>query len=238
MVKIAEPTWGVPQEPEECSSMAYTGPQPFIMSGFIKRLLEYHFSDPRNIENPLLKCYIWTPAGSCTDEVIEQDDGESITIPGSRIFIGSHYQRNFVNAMQRPALLVKREPVRISEISMRNKALPGIDPSTGIYPGETLQVNIDSAISIICIGMNGAEAENLGEEVMYRMLHYMPVIRDETRSGKFFVRALSEVKSLDTDPKKGFYTTVRCEFAYVHRWRVIPETPILKRFALDFQETD
>ena len=231
-----EPVWGDPQEAiEDCSALAYTGPSPFVLTGVFIRLLQYHFFDPDNIQNPCLKDYIWTNNDSgCIS--IEETDTDPEGEDASKILIAVSYRRDHANAGQRPALFVKREPVTFDTISMQHKTLPHIDKETGVYKGTTYQVQVQGRHSIICVGLNGAEADVLGEEVMFRMLHYQPIIRDDFRLGAFKVEGLSDVKELGSDPTKAFYTVVRLHWAYVYRWAVIPETPVAKRLHLTYAE--
>jgi hypothetical protein len=232
-VNYTEPVWATSQNVmNECSSLVYSGPTPFVMTGVLIKLLQYHFSDANNIDNPLLKGYIWTEAGSCQPGV----DSNGDPVEGSRIDIGTAYQEGAGSVQQRPALYVQREPFQTDKISFRNMALPSVMSSTGVYQGVAHQVTISGQHSIICAGKTGAEADNLGQEVYFRMLNYMPIIREDFRLGTFFVPGTSDVKSRDDEASKMYYTVVKCQWAYVYRWRVIPETPVAKRLSIIYNE--
>jgi hypothetical protein len=233
-VNYPEPVWATSQDViSDCSSLVYTGPTPFVMTGVLIKLLQYHFSNPDNIGNPQLKGYLWTESGSCLPGV----DVSENPVEGSRINIGTSYQQDTSSVQQRPALYVQREPFRTDKISFRNMSLPSVLTSSGIYQGAAHQVTISGQHSIICAGKTGAEADNLGQEVYFRMLNYMPIIREDFRLGTFFVPGTSDVKSLPAEPNQVFYTVVRCEWAYIYRWRVIPETPVVKRLGVTYNET-
>jgi hypothetical protein len=213
-----EPDWSVSQRAEDdCSSLNATGNTPFILLGIIVRLLQYHFSDANNIENTLLKEYLWV------------ENRES-----SRIFIAPSYERENAIIQQRPALLVRREPTQVRPISIRDEALVSKNTNGGIYSGHIYQVELRGNHSIICVGGSGSEAESLGEEVFFRMLNFMPVIRDDIRIGSFRVEAISETQELPDEAGKKFYVVVRLSWATVYRWKTIPETPELKRITLAF----
>lgn len=250
-----EPTWCVSQDAfEDCSSIASSGPTPFILTGVLVRLLQYHFSDANNITKPQLKGYIWTDSSqgcisnagevapwTCPEESSSgpEDDcppTEAEIIEGSRILIEAEYARNDKNVQQRPAIYVKREPVRNSRISMQNRATPGLNPVTGVFDGEKHQVNIEGTHSIICVGLTGTEAENIAEEVYFRMLHYQSLIRDDFRLSWFFVDGTSPVQEIPAESRKAFYVVVTCSWKHVHRWMVIPEAPLIKRLNINYDE--
>ena len=117
---------------------------------------------------------------------------------------------------------------------MLDRSLPGLN-SKGVYEGTEQQVNIVGAHSIICQGVRGAEAELLGEEVYFRMLHYQQIIKRDFNLGSLLTQRVSELQPKD-EANLTFYVVVRLEWAYVYRWMVIPESPIIKRAAFEYRE--
>jgi hypothetical protein len=250
-----EPKWCTPQDVNEgCSSLVATGPSPMVLTGVFIRLIQYHFSDPNNIQNENLKGYIWTnsPNGciSNDDPSAEEGSGSGASgssdsggmgqddcpvpdthIDGSKMLVTVSYKRDGANVQQRPAIYIKREPVVGSRISFQNKAQASLNKD-GILEGTNYQMTISGKHSIIAVGKTGAEADALGEEIYFRMLQYMPIIRDDVRLGHFLPESISEVKEIPKEASKAFYTVVSLTWAYVYRWRVIPESPTLKRLAL------
>ena len=256
MQTFDEPNWCSPSQPAaaDCSSLVYTGPTPIILTGVFTRLMQYHFSDPNNISNSLLKGYVWTsnPDGCIVNGEDESDPSGSssssnpsgcpteatIITEGSRILIQPDYVRNNLTVQQRPAILITREPVRTSPISMRNASLPTIDSAAKIYKGQAHQVYIEGSHTFLCYGLSGTEAELIASEVYYRMLNYMPVIREDFRLGKFFVDGIGKMQTIDDESSQVFRVPVSVSWAYTYRWRVIPETPTIKRLALMFEPFD
>ena len=251
-----EPTWCVPQEAlDPCSSFYYAGPSPFLLSGVFLRLLQYHFSSPDNIEETLLKGYIWTPSdkgciGTGTPPEESSSSSEETNplgecsepatatyqyTAGSKLAIKPSYSTDTASIQQVPALYVKREPFQVDTISMLDRALPGLNQH-GVYEGTDHNVTVSGSHSIICRGSKGAEADLLGQEVYFRMLHYQQVIKRDFQLGKLMARSVSEVRQRTDEAQSTFYTVVRMEWAYVYRWRVIPESPIMKRVAFQYQE--
>lgn len=254
-----EPEWCLPQEAlEPCSSFWFVGPSPFSLSGVFLRLLQYHFSDPANIEEPLLKDYIWTPSdkgcltsgtpdeeGSSSEESSEEgyrsrctivgDEAASQLIQGSRLSIKPSWSQSQDAVQQTPSLLVKREPFYSDRISMLDRSLAGLNQA-GVYEGTEMQVNIIGAHTIICRGKSGGEADLLAQEIYFRFLHYQQIIKKDFQLGNFQAKSVDEIKPKKDDPTTTFYTVVRLDWAYVYRWRVIPEAPILKRIGFEYEE--
>jgi hypothetical protein len=219
-----EPTWTIPQPvDEQCTSLLATGSTPFILTGILLRLLQYHFADAINITNPFLQPYIW-----------EEGEDPGDTSPESKIFIGVDYERNHQVVGQRPALFVSRRPMNTQKVGFKDEVVPGIGKPGAVYKGHKHQIYLIGAHNIVCVGQTGAEAENLAEEVFFRMLHYMPVIREDIRIGSFRVDGISETRERGEDPHKTFVVFVRMSWSTEHRWMIIPETPVLKRLGLVF----
>lgn len=255
--KFPEPEWCIPQEAlEPCSSFWYVGPSPFSLTGVFLRLLQYHFSDPNNIEEPLLKDYIWTPSdSSClpsgvldeegsSEESSEEgyrrctiigEEGSSQYVQGSRMLIKPSWSQSQEAAQQTPSLLVKREPFYADRVSMLDRSLVGLNQA-GVYEGTEMNVNVIGAHTIICRGKSGGEADLLAQEIYFRFLHYMQIIKKDFQLGNFFPKSVDEVRQRTDEATSTFYTVVRLEWAYVYRWRVIPEAPILKRIGFEYDE--
>jgi hypothetical protein len=200
------------------------GISPFVLTGILVRLLQYHFSDPANIIHDSLRRYRWK--ADC-NEVIVAPDGTAL----GGIYVGVSYEFTPAMVQQRPGLFVKREPLTASRVSALkgDSTVVHIKGQTGVYQGTEHQKQLAGRFSIICAGANGAEADLLGEEVFYRMLYFAPLIKEDIRIGYFAVESLSEVKDLENDGVHAFYTVVGIAWADVPRWAVVPETPVLKR---------
>jgi len=220
-----EPAFDTPQTAvDECSSLVNTGPTAFILTGILTKLLQYQFSDPLNIVNPMLRCLKWNTGNSCDSKDSEGND------QGSGIWIGPSYSEDVEGVQANPAIFVKREAIRTSPISQKHIAVPSLN-AEGYYPGTKHQVTIEGAHSIICKSKLGAEADSLGQEVFQRFLNFQTVIRDDFRLGKFFTASLSDNKEIaqGQEADSGFYTVVRIEWAYVYRWYIRKEGPKIKR---------
>jgi len=242
---IPEPTWSSPQYADSDCSALKARLTPFLITGAFIRLVQYHFSDPDNIETDALKGYVWTdsPNGCISTVVTGTEVGPDSTVrsvdevvDGSKILITISYNRDGQNVQQRPAILIKREQVQTGKISFQDKTLDSLSASSSFFPGAEYQINITGSHSLIAVGKTGAEAERLAEEVFYRMLHYKPLIIDELQLGMMQVAGMSDVRELGDEAEKAFYVVVGIKWAYVYRWRVIPEAPVVKRLHLSLTE--
>lgn len=229
-----EPEWS--DKPQEaivgCSSVESTGPTPYIMTGIIVKLLQYQFSDPRNITNPLLRQIGWG-SGACNGVVTEGGGVETST---GNIYIGPSYADDAASIQSNPALFVKREPMSVKQVSQRNIILPSLKNIRGPKKGTPHVVTVEGKHSIICKAKTGVEADALAEEVFFRMLNYMTVIQNDFRLGNFMPLGMSDVQEITNEAEKAFFVVVRLSWAYVYRWLLRLEAPIVKRTHLMYME--
>lgn len=233
-IVIPEPDWGTPQlAVEPCSSLVASGITPFILTGILVRLLQYHFSDPDNIVRESLRYLRWNR--DCTETILDEN-GE----PLQRLYINVSYQLDLANAEQRPGIFVKREPVTTRRIAAEkgDSVTTHIKQEVGSFQGKIYHKILEGAFSLICIGNSGAEADLLGEEVFDRMLFFAPMIEDDIRIGQFAVNALSEVQELKNEAKTSYYTVVRIQWASHRRWALTAIAPVLKRIRMTYPMFD
>jgi hypothetical protein len=198
--------------------------------------MQYHFSSPDNIENPQLKDLLWTTAKGCGDEPVTDECGHPTgeVIPGSNMLIAPSYKRGGLSIQQRPAIFIKRENVSTKKVNPvnRNQAVPHLSGSGRTYEGDLHHVYISGRHSLIALAQSGSAAESIAEEVYFRMLQYMTVIKNDLNLGAFFVDGISDVKEYNDEAKKAFYCTVTVSWSYTYRWRLIKESPIIKRMSI------
>lgn len=221
----------------DCSSFDIAGPSPFRLTGAMIRLMQYHFSHPDNIQNQQLCDLIWTTsAAGCSDEVLTDECGVPTgeVIPGSNILISASYKRGGLAVQQRPAIFIKRETVSTKKVNPvnRNQAIPHLSKPGNNYEGDLHHVYISGKHSLIALAQSGSAAEAIAEEVYFRMLQYMTVIKNDLNLGAFFVDSMSDVKEYKEEAKTAFYATVTVSWSYTYRWRLIKESPIIKRMSI------
>ena len=229
--------------PDGCSAFS-SRVTPYMITGAFVRLIQYHFSDPNNIENEYLKNYIWKcGTGGCNVNVVSGTEigstGEVVSdnadLDGSRILITVSYDQSEKAVQQRPAIFIKREVVETQKISLRDKSIDGLN-NKGIFNGSKHQLNITGSHSFIAVGGSGSEAELLAEDIMFRMIHYKPLLLEELKLGMIHIASMSDVRELGEESSKAFYVVVSVRWAYVYRWQLIPEAPLIKRLSLNYTE--
>lgn len=201
-----------------------------MLSGVFQRLLQYHFSSADNIEDPLLKGYLWTPSTQCCAVSETEEEGSSYSYEPSRILIKPSWSSLGPEVQQLPTLLVKRSTFKSSRVALTDQS--AIGASLGWRDGERHYMQIDGSHLIICKGGTGAEAELLGQEVFFRMLHFQQIIKRDFHLGRLLTQSVSEVRTRNDESKTSFYTVVNLDWSYMYNWLVIPESPIIKRVAI------
>ena len=229
-VKLPEPCWGSPQEAcERASAFTTAGPNPFMLTGVFQRLLQYHFSSSDNIEEPLLRGYIWTPGSACC-ATSETEEGSANIYEPSRIMIKPSWSQLGPEVQQLPTLLIKREVFRSQRVSLLDQSAVG---NSSYNKGSNYQhMAVKGGHTIICKGGTGAEAELLGQEVFYRMLHFQQIIKKDFSLGSLVTQSVSELRTKNDESKTSFYTVVNLEWSYMYNWLIIPDSAIVKRIAI------
>jgi hypothetical protein len=238
---IPEPEWGVSQDTvQDSSAFCLLGPSPFLLTGVLIRLLQYHFSDPNNIDNPVLKDYTWTSNSGCdeiTKEIINPvtQEVETVEVPATRIYIGPDYSENPDYANSRPAFFVRRESYQPSSISNRNEKLTGPGACGDPVRGQKMLIQMSGSHSIIAAGETGNEVEQLLEEAYFRMMQYMPVIRDDFKLGGLVVGGAGRVQNGELGGgKKTFYASFAISWTYIYQWTLIRVNPEFRRTLVEY----
>jgi hypothetical protein len=170
---FTEPTWTTPAEGDAFVSPFSIRPiAPLEIQGIIVRLLQYHFSNAVNIENPLLKAYVWN-----------SDDLQS------KILIKPGFERDS-RVKGKPSLFVNREDA----VGTSEGILRGVKIKTN---GVTLNApkyarHLQGKFIILCEGLTGGEAETLAWEVLGRMMLYSPVMESDFELDVFDVGGLGK----------------------------------------------
>jgi len=257
-VIIEEPCWTSVDKAQRtsvpCSSTVATGMRPYIITGMIIQLLKYHFSDPNNIMTGELEGLLWSDVAAC--QTVEENTSDSSGSSGSAcaedqpepapansrtLWIGGNHDLNLGMGSQRPGIFVKREKVSTKRVTNQkgDATVSSVQQSEGIVRGKKYLKELTGRFSIICVGLSGAEAELLGEEVFYRMLYYAPKIEDDFPLGRFSVNGLTEVTKLDAgagEPTNAYSAIVQLSWGLIETWRLVSEAPLLKRTSLNYQQ--
>lgn len=226
MPTYTEPTWGKAQNiDKDCSSIVNTGPTPFILSGVLRRILQAHFADSSNIANPLLKNRpVWTPYGCDADE----NAGET---PSGWVIETSYADLDLGDIEQFPAIFIKRNNVAIGGISIDDKSIDGFN-ANGLFEGPNYTQLFQGSHSLVCVGKTGAEAESIGSEVLFRLLHYIKVIKKEFCLSSLSIPQMAPPAKVPKG-KDAFQVTITVKWVWMYRWLVTEEAPLLKRLIMN-----
>lgn len=210
---------------DEWSSLCSTGHTPNIITGAILRFLQEHFSREENIENAALKEKVFKP----------QPDDTTEGPVATGILIDPIYKWNPQNFSKRLAIYIKRNGMRIERYGINDGLTTGLgvdkDGNLKTYEGDYHVVGGLGSHSIFCIGRSGAEAEVLGSEVFREVQHFAPVLRRDLKVKKLAVTEVTEIQQLQ-EYDQHFVVAVVLAWGYFEKWRLVPEAPWLKGFAI------
>jgi len=176
MGNYPEPSWGTSQEGVEPTSYFYKKDiNAFELTGVIVRLLQYHFADPDNIDNDLLKGYIW-----------DEDD----TV--SKLIIGPEYLRNDKTNLKKPSIFIKRKDVQATALGELRRHVVKSNGTQLNQPNYWRHLTGKFILS--CEGSTGGEAEAIGQEVFDRIMFFSPTIEQDFRLDSFNVSGQGEVQ--------------------------------------------
>ena len=201
---------------KDVSALCSTGLPPAILTGVFKQLLIRQFSSPDNIETDSLKRYVWT-----NDEKT------------SKIVIVANFEKRWRNVDKRPAIVIKRNSLSGRKLAIGDH-LSGPDPtSTG---GETyhLRGRVGSH-TLFCIAENGIVAELLGQEVYEGLTEFAPLIRQDIGFSRFEDGEAGELMKLE-ESDTHYVVPVTFSYAFIHQWRLSPESLYYKAFNIGAEE--
>jgi hypothetical protein len=155
-----EPTWTTAEEGESILTSAQKkAVAPFELTGIIVRLLQYQFSDANNIENPLLKTYLWNA-----------DDLQS------KILIKPGFERDS-RVKGKPALYVNREDAVGDNLGILRHVV--VSDSVLTMNDPKYARHLQGKHIILCEGLTGGEAEALAWEAASRIMSFSPMLEDD-----------------------------------------------------------
>lgn len=199
---FTEPVWGDPAEGLDVVTLPEKRDiSPYELTGIIVRLLQYHFSSEYNIEEPLLKPYIW--------------NSNDVT---SKILIKPAFERN-PQVRGKAAIYVSREDIAADHGGM----LRGVT----LHEGGTVRNDPDfgrhltGSHVLICEGLTGAESEVIAWEAAKRMFIYSPAITKDFNLFAFDLKGLGKPTLRAEDRETGVWITpVIIGWQKLYRWRI------------------
>lgn len=180
-----------------CSSM----PKPLLVTGLLIQWLRLHFSNPGNLENPLLVDQIWDQEVSKTGIVID-----------------SVYRWNPALTEKRPGIFVKRGPWKFLTVGIDNRHMPVANQPCRI---DTHTVIMQGSHTIFCIGGEAAEAEILATETYRELMSFGPAARKTFNFLRFVISDLGDINILE-EATENFVIPIVISYGIQEKWQICP----------------
>lgn len=211
----------------EFSSICSTGHTPQILTGAFLKILENHFSNASYIEDAALRDNIvHTQPDDTTEGVIE-----------TGILIEPVYKWNPAQLGKRPAIYIKRNPIKTQRYGINDGLTTGLgtddDGQLETLRGDYHTLAVVGSHTMFCVGGKGSETEILSYEVFRELVQFGPAIRKDLKLHKLGVTEVTDVSRIE-EYDQHFVAGVVVGWAYFETWRIIPDAPWLKSFAINF----
>jgi hypothetical protein len=184
------------------SAIAHIGMNPFRLTGLLRRILTAKFTDPKNIETPVLRQLIW------------KDD------PSTGILIESVNRWDMALANKRPALLIKRNGYKNFRFTIGDRI--GMDSKTN----DQFATAWLGSHQVLCIGQTGAMAELLASEVQRELTQIAPAVLKAVNRGNSILDRMQvtgvEETAIVAEQTENFAVPVTIGFAYQETWSLNP----------------
>ena len=196
----------------EISSFCQLGPLPQLVTGFFVQWFRYHFSAQARIEFPALRSLLWRK-----------------TLGDAQIFIDDIAHWKPEETGHRPAILVARndwEPIRRGI----NDMLMGM-PSSNTEQHYAIQ--IQGSHTFFGVSNIPAQAEIIGSEIAREVIRFGPAIRRELDIKRFLPAGIGKRFEIE-EAHQAYAVPVTVAYILEDTWQLVPHTPFLKRFDIDF----
>jgi len=178
-----------------------------VLTGLFCTVLQQHFADVNNIENPILRTRIWT-------------SGES-----SAIAILDAMVWDAERTAQRPSLAIKRGDWHATKLTIGNQAGTTAD-------GHSKYVKAwQGTHTCFCIGKTPAEVEVFAAEVSRYFMHFGPLLRATFDLYTFDLAAVGTMGLLK-EASDRFVVPVTVQYSWVDEWVLRQHVPLLKSVRL------
>jgi hypothetical protein len=204
---------------------------PNVLTGAFGNILRDHFADVNRIEADSLKDNVWVR------QLTDTTEGAI----GTGILIEPIFRWDPQSLGKRPAIYVKRNGQQIERYGINDGMQVGLgrdaDGNLKINEGERHTVGVLGSHTLFCIGRTGAETEILAGEVFREIQHFAPVLRQDLKLHKLAVTEVTEIQQLE-EYDQHFIAAVVVGWAYMEVWRLVPQAPWLKGFAVGVKPDD
>jgi hypothetical protein len=156
-------------------------PRPLLTTGILIQWMRQHFTNPANIENPMLREALWTADIATTGIVID-----------------SVFKWNPAQTEMRPGIFVKRNPWKILRYGIDDRKMVGVNNGCCVSTNTRIHNTMcQGSHTLFCITGESAEAELLAAEVYRELMEFGPVARAVFNFLRFTVTDVGEPSILE-----------------------------------------
>lgn len=196
------------------SYLCEKGWQAQLITGFLRDLLIRQWTDSTNIIHPMLKKSLWSAENST----------------GILIETVHRYQPTLVG--KRPAIMIKRNPMKNMKLGLLNKIHGGGDfrqIEKGAF--ERFATVFVGSHTLFCISRTSPGAEILATEVANQVMEFSPVISRDLNLRFFSVTDIDTIHELEEETEN-YVVPVNVGWMYEHSWELKRESLPLKTISL------
>jgi hypothetical protein len=199
-----------PQGPQCCpieidftklSDLCELMPRPLLITGILVQWMRQHFTDPKNIENPLLKHSIW-----------------SSELSETRIAIDSIFKWDPAHTEARPGIFVKRGPWKVLRYGIDDRKMVGVNDARCTREYNAM---CQGSHTLFCIAGESGEVELLAAEIYRELMEFGPVARKLFGFLRFTVTDVGEPSILE-EATENFVVPVVVSYGVQDVWTVCP----------------
>lgn len=200
------------------SALEFMTVTPQVITGVLLWVARSHFSDSKNIVSSAIRDFVYTPT---------QDTG--ITIESA-----TRWDPRQVES--RPAIYIKRDvwQNRHGYVSIDNRYQSRVPEAGSPDSGDRYEAIVQGRHTMVCVARTGAEAEDLGSEVFFRLLEFTPVIRKDFNFHKFTVDELGQSAKLE-ESSEHWAVPVSVSYTIAHGWLIRMLGPYMKSVSVNTQ---
>jgi hypothetical protein len=190
-----------------CQSLPKLG----AIQGIIMTMLTNHFADPKNIENPTLREYVWTP--ETTSPII--------------ISVEEDWEAEYIN--RKPAIFLKRQAVVIDKIAI------GDMKQSGRIDGVTeYDVLVKGSHVLKCHQRLGQPTDDLAWEAFSVILRAAPFIRKWLGLSELRANYIGSKEQQEKSGDIAYFVPVTVPWAFQYPFKTRAAAPTIRYIDLAF----
>lgn len=185
-------------------------PQRLLVTGILVQWLQWHFTDPINIDNQFLQDDLWTN-----------------DITTTKIVIDSVYKYNPAETEERPGIFIAPGAWKILQRGIDNRKMMTYGPQSDVPA--IYNTYYQGSHTVFCIGGESAEVEILANEVYHELMEFAPIARKIFQFLRIVVSDVGEISILEED-KQHFVVPIVISYSGQDVWEIDEEPGELDNF--------